>query len=493
MSLHAQLSPEVLADLRRQKRNNAISSFFIALLTITLVGVVFAMFFLEIEQKDDVQIVSYQAAAREETVVERKQITRTMQQPTAAPSVSNVITANTSANISIPTVEIEPLDLAVDFGELDDFSDNWNEVQPDNTFEAIPSEMRVRCSREDRMARLSQNGGVDECETAVVKGLRWLKKNQNKDGSWGDRNHCGMTALAVLAYLGHCDTPDSREFGETVTKGITFLINYSLENDGRFVKDTTQHAWVYETPMVAYALAESYTFCSNLGITIPNLEEVTKRVGDWMLSKQHRSGSWDYGYDTRGQRGGDNSIGFWHIQALKACMHTGIWEKRIFNTPINRALRYIADTQQRDGAIGYRANADRKPGLTGGGLLAYQMWGRSDDRVAQRAADHVIGLTKFNYNSPTGNLYDHYYNAQAMINVGGSHWEKYNAIFRDQVLQNQNEDGSWKIPGGGKQIAHGGYFTAQHKSAEVYRTCLNIFMLEVYYRFLPGTGGEDEH
>jgi hypothetical protein len=59
-------------------------------------------------------------------------------------------------------------------------------------------------------------------------------------------------------------------------------------------------------------------------------------------------------------------------------------------------------------------------------------------------------------------------------------------MFRDQVLNNQNADGSWKAPGGGKKP---NAVAALYTSNVHYRNCLNILMLEVYYRFLPGTGG----
>ena len=73
-----------------------------------------------------------------------------------------------------------------------------------------------------------------------------------------------------------------------------------------------------------------------------------------------------------------------------------------------------------------------------------------------------------------------------MMNRGGVQWKKYNAIFRDQVLKNQNKDGSWRKPGGkNKKIRAVG---AQFVNDVHYRTCLCILMLEVYYRFLPGTG-----
>ena len=55
--------------------------------------------------------------------------------------------------------------------------------------------------------------------------------------------------------------------------------------------------------------------------------------------------------------------------------------------------------------------------------------------------------------------------------------EFYNALFRDQVLNNQNADGSWKDTG-----------HKMHGDNPVYRTCLATLMLEVYYRFLNSTG-----
>ena len=46
---------------------------------------------------------------------------------------------------------------------------------------------------------------------------------------------------------------------------------------------------------------------------------------------------------------------------------------------------------------------------------------------------------------------------------------------RDEVLKNQKPDGTW----------NGG---AGHGAGQFYHTALCTLMLEVYYRFLPGTG-----
>ena len=51
------------------------------------------------------------------------------------------------------------------------------------------------------LQRLAENGGTPECEDAVVNALRYLKKSQGKDGSWGSKN---------VAYTGLALIPDAR-------------------------------------------------------------------------------------------------------------------------------------------------------------------------------------------------------------------------------------------------------------------------------------------
>ncbi|MEC9053727.1 MAG: hypothetical protein VX633_00360 [Verrucomicrobiota bacterium] len=51
-------------------------------------------------------------------------------------------------------------------------------------------------------------------------------------------------------------------------------------------------------------------------------------------------------------------------------------------------------------------------------------------------------------------------------------------MFRDQLLNAQNNDGSWPAPPKPGPAA---------RNDSVYVTALATLMLEVYYRFLPGT------
>ena len=89
---------------------------------------------------------------------------------------------------------------------------------------------------------------------------------------------------------------------------------------------------------------------------------------------------------------------------------------------------------------------------------------------------HYLNNVKFGqFGSKDSNLYYHYYHAQAMINVGGKEWDKYNKMVRDPIIDAQQADGSWN-----QKMGHGP--VNQHMA-----TCLATMLLEVYYRFLPGT------
>lgn len=498
MSLHAQLSPEAQKRLHDQQRNSTITSIIISLLVILLIGIILLYLFLPPIEKFTPEIVSYQAGTEDKDKVTKREITRAVERKPSAPSSSmaKVIAASTSSPTAIPVPEIDVPDPSTDFGNGDDFGDGWGSGDGDggSGFGGVPATMRKRCSKDDRLNRLAQNGGNEQCEEAVVKALRWLKQTQNADGSWCDSKKVAMTGFAILAFLGHCETPNSEEFGDAVTRGIVFLINTSVKNGGKLADDTKDKHWPYEHSIATYALGEAATFCIKLGINIPKLKEATKASGDWILEHQHTSGSWEYEYDMSGSRGGDTSIALWHIQALKACKHTGLWEKNAFKGCIRSALKYIEAMQAPDGGVGYSAptvHGDAGFTMTGGGMLAYQMWGKSHDSVVRKGARYIKKNTKFDYNGEDCDLYRHYYHAQAMINRGGSDWDFYNKLFRDQLLKNQNADGTWKNVGGGaKANAIAPQFQGESSLATHYRTCLATFMLEVYYRFLPATGAK---
>ena len=483
MSLHAQLSPEAAARLHAQQRNATITSLVISILVICLIGIILLWILLPPIDNTTPDIVSYQAGEEEAKKEEKRVVKRVVERKPAAPSTSmaRVIASNTTSSMAIPVPDIDVLNPSLDFGNTESFGDDWGSGEDfGGGFGGIPGSMRKRCTAAGRLERLDNNGGNVKCEEAVIKALNWLKKNQEENGSWShvptkgaarsaDEYRLAMTGFALLAFLGHSESPNSPDFGDTVNAAIIYLTDIGMKNDGKLTT-TLGHHWVYEHGIATYALAEAYTFCLGLDINIPNLDKVTKKAGDLVINGQSSSGSWVYGY---AKGGGDNSVGYWQIQAVKASKLTGLWRgKSTFKEVFKKAEEWFSKVQGKNGAFGYREKPTQHPGLTGGGVLCLQMMGLGDSKAAKAGIEYVASSIK---NKPFNlhHLYYHYYNAQAMINHGGTEWKNYNKFFRNDLLKLQNKDGSWPANGG-------------HGSVNpVMATCLSTFMLEVYYRFLP--------
>jgi hypothetical protein len=117
------------------------------------------------------------------------------------------------------------------------------------------------------------------------------------------------------------------------------------------------------------------------------------------------------------------------------------------------------------------------------------MFGKENARPAREAIRYMAKeMTDPVYNSPTCNLYAWYYTTLSLFQKGGTQWDRWNRKWRDQILNNQNEDGTYKKEGG---FGSGASKTsAGGRDEEIYRLCLNTLSLEAYYRFLPGTGGD---
>jgi len=266
-------------------------------------------------------------------------------------------------------------------------------------------------------------------------------------------------------------------------KGIVYLTDVGMKNDGKMASNFTANGWAYEHGIATYALGEALTFCQELKLEIPGLVEVTEKAGQFIIDNQNKNGGWAYLYATSGGHT-DSSVAGWQLQALKACSHTKIKYKGL-QSCINQGLEYMKSLQNENGGFGY-SNKNKPAGtkdyfsLTGVGVLCFQMWGKGSGSEVRKGVKYIRENTKFDYNTADSDLYAHYYESQAMMQAGGDDWKFYNELFRDQLLNNQNPDGSWKAPGFGGHGLGGN---------EVYRNALCILMLEVYYRFLNTGGG----
>ena len=321
--------------------------------------------------------------------------------------------------------------------------------------------------------------GVDVTEGAVLRALRWLKKNQEEDGSWKNSKPA-MTGLAVLTYLAHGETPASEEFGPTVEKGLKWLLEHQ-EPDGHFI-GRDQHD--YGHLIATYALCEAYGM-----IKVPALKEAAEKAVDCIIKGQHLSGFWNYNLNADNRD--DMSYTGWCVQALKAAKMAELTNEGLEEV-MHKALQGLKRAQSGDGKYGYISQSTgRDGGLTGVGVLCLQLLGAGRDDAVRKGVLWLDRSCSFDWANPwlESPLYYWYYVTQTKFHCGGEIWNKWNKQFSVQLVTNQkiekdaiigpdkrNYDIGWWVPPAGKIGKTDGV---------VMDTCLCTLQLEVYYRYLP--------
>jgi uncharacterized protein YegL len=392
-----------------------------------------------------------------------------------ASSMAKVIGANTSSPGSIPVPQNGTSSPSNDFGDSDDFGGGWGggDGAGGGGFGNIPMTMSKRCSKADRLARLAANGGTPACEDAVVKSLDWLKSRQNQDGSWCDSHRIAATGLAVLAYLGHCETPLSEAYGESVLKATVFLINQSNANRGRLIQDPNDPLWPYEHAIATAALAEACIFNKQLSINVPGLDDAVRLAGQQIIDTALPSGGWKL--PTAGNAGAaDTLLTGVSLQALKVCKQTGL-DFRGVRDCVVKALAAIEPREDAPGAL----------------AVAYQQWDLGSRRAARVACESIGKLPAFRWGAPQADLGALYFNTHAMMQRGGKQWSDFNTNLLSELLTAQTPDGAFKALGAPDQpnvLPGAGLLTGNDGFAIHARTCLAALTLEVYYRFTFSTG-----
>jgi len=342
----------------------------------------------------------------------------------------------------------------------------------------IPAALAARFGAENRAKAMAMNGGKPEGEEAVIRGLQFLAKTQNEDGSWGKGLKpyvSAMTGFGLLSFLGHGETPDSPQFGPAVKSAVRWIAQNGRQSDGRLSMERSfSQSGVYAHAIATFALAEYYSVTRDPEV----VDSLTKAIA-YIVDGQGPDGGWMYAYD-KSQI--DTSVSGWQIQALKAAFLSGLNLNGV-DTALDKAMLNLKRVQGPKGGFGYRNNQD-KYSLTGVGVYCTYSWKQEKDKSVRDGIEFMMDETRknfpVNYEGDKPNLYAWYYNTLACAAVGGPSWQTWNAMFRDQITRHQSRDGSWPV----LAKSAGGEIQADPEGiGPYYRTNLCILMLEVYYRY----------
>lgn len=327
-----------------------------------------------------------------------------------------------------------------------------------------------------RVSALSKYAGrhAAATEAAVIKALEWLKNNQLQDGSWSgesaSKNKVAMTGMGLLCFLAHGETPSTSErYGPTVDRAIKFLVSQQ-KDDGTFDGNS------YANGIAVYAISEAYALTR-----IPSLRTAMEKGVERIIRGMQDTGAFTYGYEKNGRR--DTSVAGWQAQAMKAAYIAGA-DVPGLTEAMQRCvngfkMNYIPEQGKFRYApqMGKAAGSDPTLACSGIGTLCLQLLGQASSPEVDGALKTLEAGALPNYRYPEGTprpLYAWYYITQAMFHKGKGAWERWNNAFAREMVQAQNDDGSW-VSDGKEEAAYG----------KVYGTTFAALSLMVYYRFLP--------
>ncbi len=343
--------------------------------------------------------------------------------------------------------------------------------------------MRTPEARQEAVRKL---GGNDVSEAAVERGLEWLAAHQYAAGNWSihDMNCRGhdcaghgsyqadpaATGLALLAFLGAGNTQVSGKYQPVVDRGLKWLIERQTSQGDLFAAES-EFAGFYSHGIAAIALCEAFVMTKD-----PQLRGPAQKALGYIADSQHPEfGGWRY----QSQFESDTSVSGWQLMALKSGEMAGLDIADATYAGVKTWLDTVEDKEDA-GRFSYHPTKEVTQSMTAEGLLMRQYLGaRRDNDAVQAGASYLRQRLP---RSESRDVYYWYYATQVMFHMQGEYWEEWNTALRDTLVDSQEKGGPVRGSWSSERPTRDAW---GQSGGRHYVTCMNLLMLEVYYRHLP--------
>ena len=287
------------------------------------------------------------------------------------------------------------------------------------------------------MTRVSDDSGKSaELQEAIHRGLEWLARRQEKDGSFGADSqygrHVGITALACLGFMSEGSVPGRGRYAKNIEAGLNFILNSASEQSG-LVAAETSYGPMYGHGFATLFLGEVYGMSPRA-----DLREKLQKAVALIVRTQNDQGGWRY-HPVKADA--DLSVTICQIMALRSARNAGI---AVPKATIDRAIKYVQDSQNPDGGFRYMLDsAGSMFARSAAGVAALYYAGIYQDDSIRNGLAYLTKYTPGKTQEQTHYFYGHYYAAQAMYLAGGDYWKKWWPAIRDELIEKQTEEGYW--------------------------------------------------
>ena len=275
-------------------------------------------------------------------------------------------------------------------------------------------------------------------QAAIDRGLAYLVRRHQSDGSFGSSGYArnvAVVSLAGMAWLASGSVPGRGPYGEEVARCARFVLDSADESGFLCRMQYASHGPMYDHGFGLLFLAEVYGTWSEDRLR-PTLERAVRLT----VATQNAEGGWRY--QPRPVEA-DLSVTVCQVMALRAARNAGLY---VPPATIDRSVDYITRCQNADGGFMYMLSGgpSRFP-RSAAAVVALYGAGQYDSEVLRK------GLAYVRQHPPSAEelgrdayaMYGHYYAAQALWQAGGQGWLEWYPAIAELLLKHQREDGAW--------------------------------------------------
>ena len=301
-------------------------------------------------------------------------------------------------------------------------------------------------------ARADEPAKPDETAKAVAaartKGLDWLTKNQNADGSWGKTYTVAVTGFACLSYLSAADEPFDGDPGKALTKGLQFLM--AQQKDGQFPQQG--HTWIHGQGFGTLALSEAYgrsLLCQvKPDMDMKKVKAAVALAVQAIAKNQSKTGGWWYTPGATEQHEGSTTV--CAVQALASAHNYGI---DIDQKALDNGFEYLKKSQLKDGGFVYKLGdqVSMKEG-SAGAVATLGLMEKFDFQVMLNGYKYLLAIGPGGVSGGNFPEYGCFYGCMGMHLLGEEYkddkdYREKTAEFitgvQKALLSQQAKDGSW--------------------------------------------------
>ncbi|MBL6764127.1 MAG: terpene cyclase/mutase family protein [Verrucomicrobiae bacterium] len=311
---------------------------------------------------------------------------------------------------------------------------------------------------------------VDKKAERVINGaLRYLASKQQPNGSWSaseERNkyNIAMTGYVLMAFQSAGHLPGEGEFGESVTRGMNYLLDiispeglYGSGRDGQYM---------YSHGIATIALAELYGQSRSPTI-LAKLQSVVRLIVSAQADAEGHEGGWRYRPIAKDA---DISVTVLQLVAIRGAKNAGL---DVPQKTIDDAVAYVKRCYKEDeGGFCYQPNREAGFARTAAAIYSLQVCGLYEDPMVKAGSKFLFEAQRADHEWFT---YGNFYAAPAQYMIGGDTWKKWYAdvknILLDQVIDDKGAI-YWEARGRG---GVGATFT----------TAVYTMILSMPYHYIP--------